>query len=361
MARGAMITPGSARSPEPGGAHRPRLLTRRALMIRLAFAIVLLAVVAVVAMMLGSDVISPHDLAATLTTPNGESPLHTILFELRLPRIVLAISVGAALATAGALFQALLRNPLAEPYILGISNGCAIGSILGFMFGLSPFLQPLMAFAGGGICVAAVLTIGRGSYGLRSESMLLGGVMVAAVGAALIFLLLHLVGPQLRSAIQWMLGDLSSAPTSIGYASGGLFVLLLGASLVTGDTLNALALGDDEAATLGIDIARTRTLAFVAGSFVIGVTVAFCGAIGFVGLVVPHIIRRIVGPDHRVVVPLSVVGGGLFLLMCDTLARSIMPAVDSTATELPIGAVTALVGAPVFIALLRRGIAREAG
>jgi iron complex transport system permease protein len=313
----------------------------------------LLIVVIIGALCMGSEVISPTTIFTELFSGH-DSSVHTILFDLRLPRIALAFSAGAALASSGVLFQALLRNPLAEPYILGISNGCAVGAIAGFLIGVGPFGVPLLSFVGGAIVVMAVLGISRGTYGSRSESMLLGGVMIGAISAAMIFLLLHFVGPQLRSAIQWMLGDLASAPAEIGYGSLGLFLLIVLLGFTGGGLLNALALGDEEAASLGINVGRARTLAYLAGSLVIGLTVAFCGAIGFVGLVVPHIMRRLVGPDHRALLPASILGGSIFLILCDTLARSLMPAIGSAGSELPIGAITALVGAPVFIVLLRR-------
>jgi len=333
--------------------HRLRL-TRGRLAASLAVSLGLLIACMAIALCIGPELVSPARVLAALSGGDDGSPLFTILFRLRLPRLVLAASVGGALACTGVIFQALLRNPLAEPYILGVSNGCAVGTIAGIMLGVGPFLQPLMAFAGGGIVIIAVLTISRGEYGSRSESMLLGGVMIGAIGAALIFLLLHFLGPQVRSAIQWMLGDLSGAPASIGYGSSALFGLLLVTSLFTGDPLNALAMGDEEAAGLGVNVARAQMWAYIAASFVVSVSVAYCGAIGFIGLVVPHIIRRLIGPDHRALLPLSVVGGGIFLVICDTLARSLMPVLDRSASELPVGAVTALVGAPVFIYLLRR-------
>jgi iron complex transport system permease protein len=334
---------------------RRRRLTRSRLITLLAVSLVILILAALAALLVGTEVIGPSRALAAISSSGGDPSIRTILFDLRLPRVILALSVGGALASAGVVFQALLRNPLAEPYILGVSNGCAIGAILGFLIGAGPLLQPLLAFAGGIAVVASVLAISRGSYGIRSEAMLLGGVMVGAMGAALIFLMLHFLGPQLRNAIQWMLGDLSSATAGVGYSSIILFVLLLAVSLFSGDMLNALALGEEEAASLGVNVSRGRTIAYVAASFVVGVAVSFCGAIGFVGLVVPHILRRLFGADHRLVLPMSVVGGGLLLLICDTLARTLMPAIDSTVSELPVGAITALVGAPLFIYLLRRG------
>ncbi len=331
-----------------------RRLTRKRLAVNTVALLLLLLIVAGVALCIGTSFVSPAAIARSISSADGGGVVRAIVFELRLPRVLLAISVGGALAASGVVFQSILRNPLAEPYILGISNGCAVGAIVGFLIGATGVLQPLLSFAGGLAFVLAVLAISRDSFGVRSDSMLLGGAMVGAIGAALIFLLLHFLGPQLRTAIQWMLGDLSSAGAGIGYGSSLFFLLLIGASFFFGDTLNALAMGDEEAESLGVDTRRARIIAYVAGSFIVGMAVSYCGAIGFVGLVVPHILRRIFGADHRSLLPLSVVGGGIFLLLCDTIARSLLPAVGSGASELPVGAITALVGAPLFIYLLRR-------
>lgn len=330
-----------------------RLFTPRRLVATMSTVGLLLVVAAFVALVVGPSSVDPASAMAAVSG-HASSSTSIIIFDIRLPRIILAVSAGGALAGCGVLFQALLRNPLAEPYILGVSNGCAVGAILGFLLGVGSAMVPILSIAGGLVTVGVVLSASRGSYGSTSESMLLGGVMVGAIGAAILFLLLHLLGPQLRSAIQWMLGDLSSTSATVGYASGGLFLVLLVAALFFGDGLNALAMGDEEASSLGVPVARLRIWLYVAGSVLVGVTVAYCGAIGFVGLVVPHILRRLFGADHRAILPLSVLGGGLFLLVCDTLARSFIPAIDIVAGELPIGAVTALVGAPLFIWLLRR-------
>ncbi len=342
-----------AATPSEARLRTLRRATRRSVGVATALASLALLVTAIAALWLGTSPITPPELIRALSAP-ATDPVHVILFDLRLPRIVLAISVGAALAASGVLFQALLRNPLAEPYILGISNGCAVGAIIGFILGIGPLGVTTLSFAGGAAVVLTVLSIARGAWGVRSESMLLGGVMVGAIAAAAIFMLLHFAGPQLRTAIQWTLGDLSSTSSVVGYGSGFLLVAIALCSMFTGDTLNALSLGDDEAASLGLDVSRVRVIAYLAGSFVVGLSVSFCGAIGFVGLVVPHIVRRVVGADHRVLLPVSIIVGGLFLLVCDTAARILLPAVDAAGGELPVGAVTALVGAPVFIYLLRR-------
>lgn len=330
----------------------------------IAVAIGLLLLLFPLALLIGPEPISPGALIDALFG-RGDRVTETILFDLRLPRVLLAIGVGAALAATGAVFQAVLKNPLAEPYILGISNGSAVGAIIGLnlptitaLLGMP--IDPgqigvtLLSFIGGALVVAVVLRIGRRTLGADSEGMLLGGVMVAAVGAAIIFLLLHLL-PNVRGAIEWMLGDLSSVSPGVGYMSAALFGLLLLASLRVGTPLNTLSLGEEQAMALGLDVRRAVTLSYLGASLIVGLTVSFCGAIGFVGLVVPHLIRRRVGPDHRLLMPLSVIGGAIFLLICDTLARSILPLTGAGGGELPVGAVTALVGAPLFIRMLTRG------
>jgi iron complex transport system permease protein len=153
--------------------------------------------------------------------------------------------------------------------------------------------------------------------------------------------------------VQWLLGDLSNTPSWIGPASMALLIALFIGSLYSGRILNALALGDDEAASLGLDVARVKTILYLVASFIVGVTVSFCGTIGFIGLVVPHILRRIVGADHRILLPSSVLGGAIFLMLCDAISRAALPAIRSTGGELPVGAITALIGAPLFIYLLR--------
>lgn len=342
---------------------RYRRLTRKSFLPPFLGLSLLLLVLLPLCLAVGPEIIGPGKLLGTLFG-QGDPVLETIIFDIRLPRVLLAVGIGAALATTGAVFQALLKNPLAEPYILGISNGCAVGAILGINLpaitallgiGFNPGQAgvTLLSFAGGAIVTLIVLWIGRRSVGSRTESMLLGGVMVAAVGAAIIFLLLHLL-PNVRSAIQWMLGDLSRVSSGIGYTSALLFGALLTLSFFIGNSLNTLALGEEQAASLGLNVKRATTIAYIGSSFVIGLATSFCGAIGFVGLVVPHIIRRAVGPDHRLLMPLSVLVGAIFLLLCDTAARSLLPATGASGGELPVGAVTALIGAPLFIRLLTK-------
>ena len=330
-----------------------RRVTRSTFLPAFLLATLVLLVLAPLCLSFGPETLSLGSIARAFLGTGEDSVISTIIFELRLPRVLLAISVGAALSMTGATFQALLKNPLAEPYILGVSNGCAVGAILGFLLGISQAGITGLSFAGGLVVVLMVLWIGRRSLGTGSDAMLLGGVMVAAIGAAILFLLLHLLGAQVRSAIQWMLGDLSGATPEIGYISIGLFGALLVASFFSGNIMNALALGEEQAAALGLNVKRATVLYYIGSSLVVGITTSFCGAIGFVGLVVPHIVRRIVGPDHRLLLPLTVVVGGSFLLVCDTIARSLLPLTETGGGELPVGAVTALFGAPLFIWLLK--------
>jgi len=307
------------------------------------------------ALLVGTGTDGPIDVLRALFDTSRDASTSIILFNVRLPRVLLAAGVGGLLAGTGVLFQAIMRNPLAEPYILGVSNGCAVGAILGMLLGLGGLLLPVAAFAGGMVTIGVVLAVARGGYRENSEGMLLAGVMIGAIGAALIFLMLHLLGPQLRSALQWMLGDLSGAPIEAGPVAVACAAAVLFLALPLGGSLNALALGEEEAASLGIDARRLRALLFIAASMIVGVAVAFCGAIGFIGLVVPHLLRRTFGPDHRLLLPASVLGGSIFLVLCDMVARMLPTTLGAGAGELPIGAVTALIGAPVYIAMLRRG------
>lgn len=338
---------------------RYRVITQRLAWGVLATLALLTVATAALCLMVGTELTSPMALWSALSD-SVDPALRAILLDLRMPRIALAAGVGAALASCGVLFQAMLRNPLAEPYILGLSNGCAVGAILGYFLGVGQIGVTLMSFAGGTLVIVIVLAISRGSFGVRSEAMLLSGVMIDAVTAAMIFLLLYFLGDQVRSAVQWLLGDLSNTPGWISLASIALLVVLFIASLFSGRILNALALGDDEAASLGLNVARVRTILYLIASFIVGVTVSFCGTIGFIGLVVPHILRRVVGADHRLLLPASVLGGAIFLMLCDAISRSALPAIRSAGGELPVGAITALVGAPVFIYLLRKGGGRRA-
>ncbi len=280
----------------------------------------------------------------------GDQTAGTILFEIRLPRVTLAAVAGATLALGGLVFQALLRNPLAEPYILGISGGSAIGAILGMLAGFSTFPGvPLAAFGGSMLTLALILIPMTGRAPLGSDSLLLGGVMVNAFCGAVIMLLISLSrGSQVQHILFWLMGDLSRlTPDGLPVLTVVLPCFLV--IFLLARPMNLLLLGQEAATSLGVN-ARGVTLALLlATSFMVSLVVCQCGLIGFVGLVVPHVLRLLVGPDHRLLVPASLLGGGAFLILCDLLARTI-----PSDGDLPVGIVTALIGAPLFLFLLWR-------
>jgi len=277
----------------------------------------------------------------------------TILFSLRLPRILFAGLVGASLSTAGVLFQALLRNPLADPYILGISGGSALGAIIGISTGLGALTLgiPLPAFLGAAVTVFLVLAAGGPERGFSSGTLLLAGVIVNAFFSSLIMLALALSSStDLQKITFWLMGNLSLA----GFSEILVTVLILAAGFsvaqLNARSLNLLALGEETALHLGVNVGRTRTILLLTGSLLTAVAVAFSGTVGFVGLIIPHVMRMLLGADHRLLLPASLLFGASFLIAADTLARTVL-----SDMELPVGVVTALCGSPYFLYLLRKG------
>ena len=274
----------------------------------------------------------------------------TIIFSIRLPRIIFAGIVGAALSTAGVVFQALLRNPLADPYILGISGGSAVGAIIGIVIGSLPFSIPGLAFLGAVLTVLFVFTIGR----TNPNTLLLAGVIINAFFSSVIMLFISLsTSAELHNITFWLMGDLSLA-TAGEIILTGLF-LIVGLAIIYSEArpLNLIVTGEETAMQLGVNVERTKIVLFLAASLITGLAVSFSGIIGFVGLIIPHIIRMLCGSDHRLLLPASFLFGASFLIAADTIARTIIPH-----TELPVGVVTAMCGAPYFIYLLRRRMSR---
>lgn len=284
---------------------------------------------------------------------NAEPVVRDIVLHVRLPRVLLAAGVGASLATAGAAFQALLRNPLADPFILGVSGGAALGAILvialGAGVGLGASAAPAAAFVG---AIAAVLLLlaAAGSRGrLDPTRLLLIGVVFNALASAVIVFLASLAGLAEGSRIfLYLIGNLSDAQSSLALWVGGFLALGLAGLLPLARALNALALGDDSAALLGFEPARVKLVLLLTTSLLVGAAVAAAGLVGFVGLIVPHALRLLIGADHRLLLPASALAGASFLVLCDALARTALGG-----PELPVGAITALVGGPLFLALLR--------
>lgn len=284
----------------------------------------------------------------------GDETMITIVRNLRLPRALQAGLAGAALAVSGATFQALLRNPLAEPYILGVSSGAAAGAVLTVVTGWSLrffWALPLAAFAG---AVGSMLLVFRIAFSvgrtLDTRVLLLAGVVVSAFLVAIIWLVLTFADTEaVRSAIFWMMGSHAQA----SWRSVGILAACLVPSLVIlfalARPLNLLAIGEPTAAYLGTSVERTKLVAFATASLLTAASVSVSGTIGFVGLVIPHAMRIIWGSDNRALLPCSALAGAAFLIGADTLARSL-----AGANELPVGIVTALVGVPVFVWLLRR-------
>ena len=290
-------------------------------------------------------------LQVILGKSDPDSMLHAIIWQIRLPRVLLAALVGATLSLGGLVFQALLRNLLAEPYILGISGGSAIGAITGILLGLSRFPGvSLTAFAGSMATLALILVMTSGQSVMKKESLLLSGVMVNAFCSSVIMFLVSVTqDAKLHNIIFWLMGDLSTADIrQVGILAGMLlpsFVIIFWHS----HAMNLLLMGKEMAQATGINIKVVTITLLVTSSFMVSATVSYCGLIGFVGLVMPHLLRLIFGPDHRVLVPACILGGGSYLVICDLLARTL-----PQQGELPAGVITAIIGAPLFIILLKK-------
>lgn len=280
-----------------------------------------------------------------------DSMLDTIIWRIRFPRVLLAALVGATLSLGGLVFQALLRNPLAEPYILGISGGSAIGAIIAILMGLSRFPGVSMAaFSGSMATLLLILIMSSGRTILKKDSLILSGVMVNAFCSAVIMFLVSLThDSRLHNIIFWLMGDLSMVEMRQVVI---LAVTLLPCFVVIfclSNSMNLLLMGKEMAQAMGVNVKAVTVTLLVTTSFMVSATVSHCGLLGFVGLVMPHLLRLLMGPDHRVLVPACVLGGGAYMVLCDLLAR-ILPEQG----EMPAGVITAMVGAPLFIFLLKR-------
>ena len=282
----------------------------------------------------------------------GTAMERSIVIDLRLPRVLLAALAGGALALSGAVFQAMLRNPLADPYVLGISSGAALGAVISMLLtGGSSLFVPPAALLGSLFAIVIVFAIAlRAQRPVDARVLLLAGVIVSAFLQAVVFLLLTLLNAEsFRSAIFWMLGSFATA----NWRSVGLLaVYVLPAAVVLialARPLNILMSGEESALYLGVRVETVTRIAYFVASVLVGASVAACGVVGFVGLVVPHAVRLAFGSDYRLVLPSSVLIGGTFLMLSDTIARTIAAPV-----ELPVGVITALIGVPVFVILLVR-------
>lgn len=333
---------------------------------KLTAAVAAAALIAVVAALLGlgwgSSDFGGIDVITGLFGGTLTESERTILYEARLPRVLFGLLVGAALAVAGAVFQALLRNPLADPYILGVSGGAALGGTLMLSFGLPGILWglgvPAAAFIGAIGAIALILLVGRWAPGGRAGTyvLLLTGVVFNAFAGSVITFIRTILSPQkAHELLFYLVGSLdvegtSGLETSLVAISVGVAIL---GSIFYARDLNVLTLGDDEAKALGVDVETTRRNVVLASSLGVAVAVAYTGLIGFVGLVVPHGVRLTLGPDHRMLLPVCALLGGAFLVLADLTARA---AFGVFSTALPVGVVTAFIGAPIFLFFLRKSL-----
>lgn len=281
------------------------------------------------------------------------SPEHAILW-IRIPRVLAALLVGAALGGAGGALQALLRNPLAEPFTLGISSGASLAAVLAIRFGLEAALGAAgvggAALLGAGTALAVVWRLARAGSQLPPATLVLAGVTFSMFCASASVLIQYTSDfTEVSHMLQWMMGGMETVRlVQVGFAAPVIGAALL-ALVALARALNALAAGPEVAASLGVAVGRTQAAVFVLSSVLVGAAIALVGPIGFVGLVVPHALRAWLGPDHRLLLPASMLGGALVLAVCDTLARTVIPL-----HHLPTGAVTAVLGVPFFLAILLR-------
>ncbi len=286
--------------------------------------------------------------------PAWAGPPETIILDIRLPRVLLAGLVGAALATAGATYQGLFRNPLADPYLIGVAQGAALGAVIGFLLpsgwhGLGFGLIPLLAFVGAVLSTAAVYGLARVGKTLPVTTLILAGVALGALLASIVSYLVISSEEKIHGIMFWLMGSFSLSQWSevaiaLPYMLLGVLIILLYAR-----RLNLVQLDEEQAQQLGINVERLKLVLLAAATLITAAAVSFVGIIGFVGIIVPHAVRLIWGADHRFLLPLSVLTGAVFLIVADLIARTAM-----APTEVPIGVITALCGAPFFLYLLRR-------
>ncbi len=302
----------------------------------------------------GPSALGVREIADALLEPERVGAAADIVLRVRLPRVLLAALVGAALAVSGVLFQALLRNPLADPYVLGVSGGAAVGGILvmslGAGFGLGQSAVPPGAFAGAVTTTVMLYAVAGARGRVSATNLLLTGVVFNAFASAAIIFLASAAGlTEGASIFLWLIGSLSASRVDVAawvalFLAGGLACALPAAR-----SLNLLALGEESARQLGVDVERQQRVLLIATSLMVGAAVSVAGLVGFVGLIIPHLLRLVFGPDHRLLVPAAALGGAIFLVLCDTAARTVLGG-----RELPVGAITALAGGPLFLYLLRR-------
>ena len=326
---------------------------------KMVLVISVLTVIALVCVYLDLSWISgreSYSLSDVLDTIFGGGTLtsQSIILDTNAPRVLIGIFVGMGLAIAGCAMQAVFRNPLASPYILGLSSGASVGAAVSMLFTIPlipmGIVTPVLAFITCFLTMVLVYSMSRIGGTVRTESLILSGVAVSSLLSAIVSFLTYIAGDKLEGIVFWSMGNLGNAEWGeIVFIAP--VIVVCGVLLVTqAKGLNAMMLGDVHALDLGVDVRKTRLFVLVISTIIVAAAVSFTGVIGFIGLVIPHILRILLGPDNRVIMPLSMFAGASFVLICDYLSRILIP----TYGILPIGVVTALIGAPVFIYLLIR-------
>jgi len=323
---------------------------------RLAGIVVLLSAVLTIFVVIGLSFGSvgvplSHVFGALTGSDAVPAPERTIVVGLRLPRVLLAMIVGAGLSVAGLVFQALLRNPLAEPYILGISSGGTVGALvaLSLSLGASVITTPVASFVGSAAVMLLVYLLAHRRGQLDTYTLLLSGVMIGAFFNAAVLLIIAVSNQEMRNAFLWLMGNLSNARMeSIAIVGPALLATSI-FLLLNAKAYNLIATGEESAMQLGINVPSLKRFSYLAGSLITGLAVSVSGVVGFVGLIIPHVCRMLFGPDHRVLLPASLLVGASFMILADLLARVVL-----SPAEIPVGAVTAAIGAPLFVYLLKR-------
>ncbi len=275
----------------------------------------------------------------------------SIILQIRLPRVLLGVLVGSALAVAGAAMQGLFKNPMADPYVIGISSGAAFGATIAVVLGVSGiFSVPLLAFIGAIFSAFLVYSIARTDGQMQIETLLLSGIAVAIFFSALTSFLMYVAGENLHQIVFWIMGGLwARSWDHVRVSFAPIIIGIMGIYVFARD-LNVMQLGEESASHLGIETEQVKKILLALSSLIAGVAVSMSGIIGFVGLIIPHTVRLIVGPDYRILIPASALLGAIFLIFADSIARIVI-----SPAELPVGIITAFFGAPFFIYLLRRG------
>jgi iron complex transport system permease protein len=299
-------------------------------------------------------------LAGSWITPDWPEAFEQIVLEVRFSRVILAVLVGASLAVAGAGFQGVLRNPLADPYTLGVASGASVGAAFIILFELQyaagQWTIPLVAFTTGGLTLFAVFRLASHSGKSKVETLILAGVVVNAFLGAFVSFMVGLSNKVVNEILYWLMGSLSMRGWDFSVMLLPYFAVGFAILWWYVRALNLMTLGERQASHLGVDLERTKLVVLTVSTLMTAAAVSVCGVVGFVGLVVPHLVRLSVGPDYRLIVPLSAVAGGIYVLWSDTLARLVL-----SPKEIPLGVVTALLGAPFFAYLLRKRKYRQGG